>query len=67
MKLQEKQLISDDELRVKVNFANYIRRFERENTNILEFGTQIPYTQKIKVINQKLYDYASEDRRRGEA
>ena len=67
MKLQEKQLISDDELRVKLNFANYIRRFERENTNILEFGTQIPYTQKIKVINQKLYDYASEDRRRGEA
>lgn len=67
MKLQEKQLISDDELRVKLNFANYIRRFERENTNILEFGTQIPYTQKIEVINQKLYDYASEDRRRGEA
>jgi molecular chaperone GrpE (heat shock protein) len=67
MKLQEKQLISDDELRVKLNFANYIRRFERENTNILEFGTQIPYTQKIKVINQKLYDYASEDRQRGEA
>lgn len=67
MKLQEKQLISDDELRVKLNFANYIRRFERENTNILEFGTQIPYTKKINVINQKLYDYASEDRRRGEA
>lgn len=67
MKLQEKQLISDDELRVKLNFANYIRRFERENTNILEFGTQIPYTKKINVINQKLYDYASEDRQRGEA
>lgn len=67
MKLQEKQLISDDELRVKLNFANYIRRFERENTNILEFGAQIPYTKKINVINQKLYDYASEDRKRGEA
>ena len=62
MKLQEKQLISDDELRVKLNFANYIRRFERENTNILEFGTQIPYSQKINVITKKLYDYASEDR-----
>jgi len=67
MKLQEKQLISDDELRVKLNFADYIRRFERENTNILEFGTQIPYTKKINVIIQKLYDYASEDRKRGEA
>lgn len=66
MKLQEKQLISDGELRVKLNFANYIRRFERENTNILEFGTQIPYTKKINVIIQKLYDYASEDRKRGE-
>ena len=66
MKLQEKQLISDDELRVKLNFANYIRRFERENTNILEFGTQIPYTKKINVITNKLFEYASEDRRRGE-
>lgn len=62
MQLQEKQLITDDELRVKLNFANYIRRFERENTNILEFGTQIPYSQKINVITKKLYDYASEDR-----
>ena len=67
MKLQEKQLISDDELRVKLNFANYIRRFERENTNILEFGTQIPYSQKINIITKKLYDYASEDRQGGEA
>jgi hypothetical protein len=67
MKLQEKQLISDDELRVKLNFANYIRRFERENTNILEFGTQIPYSQKINIITKKLYEYASEDRQRGEA
>lgn len=62
MELQEKQIITDDELRVKLNFANYIRRFERENTNILEFGAQIPYSQKINVITKKLYDYASEDR-----
>ena len=67
MQLQEKQLITDDELRVKLNFASYIRRFERENTNILEFGTQIPYSQKINVITKKLYEYASEDRQRGEA
>lgn len=67
MSLYEKQLITDDELRVKMNFSNYIRRFERENTNILEFGTQIPYSQKINVITKKLYDYASEDRQRGEA
>ena len=67
MMLYEKQLITDDELRVKMNFSNYIRRFERENTNILEFGTQIPFSQKINVITKKLYDYASEDRQRGEA
>lgn len=63
--LYGKNLISENELRIKLNFANFVRRFERENTNILEFGSQIPFDQKIKVITDKFNEYASENRNRG--
>lgn len=62
LNLYGQQIISEPELRVKLNFANFVRRFERENTNILEFGTQIPFSEKIKVITNKFYEYASENR-----
>lgn len=65
MELYGKQLITEDELLIKLNFANFVRRFERENTNILEFGNQIPFSKKIEVITNKFYDYASESRPRG--
>ena len=65
LELYEKQLITEDELRIKLNFANFVRRFERENTNVLEFGSQIPFSKKIEVITNKFYDYASESRNRG--
>ena len=65
MELYDKQLISEDELLIKMNFANFVRRFERENTNILEFGNEIPYTKKIDVITKKFYEYESENRNRG--
>ncbi|EKC77767.1 hypothetical protein OBE_00200, partial [human gut metagenome] len=38
------------------------RRFERENTNVLEFGSLIPFSKKIDIITKKMYDYASENR-----
>lgn len=60
--LNSKGIISNDELYIKLNFVNLVRRFERENTNILEFGSQIDYDKKINIINQKLKDYASENR-----
>lgn len=62
--LHSKNIISDEELYIKLNFVNLVRRFERENTNILEFGTQISYDKKINIINQKLKDYVSENTRR---
>ena len=37
-----------------------IRRFERENTNILEFGSAIPYERKIEIIKATLDGYAKE-------
>lgn len=63
LELHSKGIISDEELQIKLNFVNLIRRFERENTNILEFGTQIDYDKKINIINQKLKDYVSENTR----
>lgn len=58
--LYEKQIIPVEAMQVKLNFANFVRRFERENTNILEFGTLIPYDKKISIIADKLREYAKE-------
>lgn len=58
--LYEKQIIPVEAMQVKLNFANFVRRFERENTNILEFGTLIPYDKKISIIADKLREYANE-------
>ena len=55
--LYEKQIISAEDMRIKLNFANFVRRFERENTNILEFGTQIPYSDKIRIISETFKTY----------
>lgn len=56
----EKGLISESDLRIKVNFSNFVRRFERENTNILEFGSAIPFAKKIEIISAELARYAKE-------
>lgn len=55
-------IASEEELRVKLNFDGYVRRFERENTNLLEFGTQIPFDRKIGIIRDKFMEYARSER-----
>lgn len=62
MNLYEKQIINESELRIKLNFANFVRRFERENMNILEFASQIPFDKKVKLITNKFLEYASENK-----
>lgn len=64
LQLHEKGLISDNELYIKLNFSTFVRRFERENMNILEFGAEIPFQDKIRIINNKFNDYADINRRR---
>lgn len=59
--LHAQGLISDTDMRVKLNFSNYVRRFERENINILEFGTAIPFQDKISAITKRLAEYANEN------
>ena len=46
---------------IKLNFADYIRRFERENMTVTEFGENIDYDKKIQAISDRLREYASED------
>lgn len=58
--LHEKNLVSDTDLRIKLNFPNFVRRFERENTNVLDFGTEIPYQRKIETILAEFRKYADE-------
>lgn len=58
--LYDKKLVSIEELLVKLNFADFIRRFERENMNIITFGENIDYDKKIATIKQRLADYARE-------
>ena len=58
--LYDKGLITIEELLVKLNFADFIRRFERENMNIISFGENIDYTKKIQTIKDRLAEYAKE-------
>lgn len=54
-------LISAEDMRLKLNFPSYIRRFERENTNVLAFGSEIDFAKKIDAIRNELLRYARED------
>lgn len=57
-----KNLVSETDLRIKLNFPTFVRRFERENMNILEFGEAIPYQRKIETIMSELRRYAAEQK-----
>lgn len=57
----QKGIITDIKLLIiKLNFSNFVMRFERENGNVLEFGTQLEFDKKIEVIHSKFLEYASE-------
>ena len=58
--LYDKNLITIEELLIKLNFADFIRRFERENMNIITFGENIDYDKKIATIKERLTEYADE-------
>ena len=62
IEMREKNLISDSDLRIKLNFSNFVNRFERENTNILDFGTEVQYAKKIDKIMSEFERYAKEQK-----
>jgi hypothetical protein len=60
MTLKDKGIATMEDVILKLNFADYIRRFERENMNVVEFGENIDYDKKIQAISDRLREYASE-------
>ena len=64
--LYEKGIAKVEDYLVKLNFSELIRRFERENMNIIEFGSAIQYDSKIEAIKQRLAEYAMERYNSGE-
>lgn len=60
--MYKENLVSEEDLRIKMNFANFVRRFERENTNILDFGSAIPFSRKIEIITAEFRKYADEQK-----
>lgn len=47
---------------LKANFNTFIRRFERENINIIEFGSLTSFSEKINSIKTKLLSYVRESK-----
>lgn len=54
-------IIGITDLRVKLNFSSLVGRFERENADIIEFGSLMPYARKIETIKETLRRYAEEE------
>ena len=57
-----KGLVDTDKFMIKLNFEDFVMRFERENIDILEFGKELPLAEKIKVITNKFIDYVHEQK-----
>lgn len=59
MEASKDGLIEMDELKLKLNFPSFVRRFERENLNIIDWGIQMPFNKKIDKIKETLISYVS--------
>ena len=59
--LADKGIIDRADMMVKLNFASLVRRFERENINVTEFGSEIPFEKKIEIISNTIRSYVNQD------
>jgi hypothetical protein len=57
--LYKEGLTDDVTAKIKVNFTSLIDRFERENTNINDFGANVPFATKIERINNQIKNYVN--------
>lgn len=65
--LYEKDLLNVNYVKLKINFSELISKFERENIDIVEFGSTLLFKDKIKIIKNKLLDYVKELDKQGGA
>lgn len=54
-------LISDAKRRLKINFLDYIERFEEENGKITNFKKELPIKDRIELIRQQIIKYDEEE------
>lgn len=57
-----KGLIDKNKFIIKLNFEDFVMRFERENMDISEFGKQLPLAKKIEIITNKFIDYVNDQK-----
>lgn len=57
LSLLEKNIITQQEMKLKINFSEYINRFERENISITEFGSTKPFNEKVNLILKTIKSY----------
>jgi len=57
---QMPEMIDPVDLCLKVHFNDFINRFEREQANLLVFGSALTFDRKIQVISDILKGYATE-------
>lgn len=57
MELVQSDLIEFKEWDLKVNFAERINKFERENGSILTYANEKSFNEKVNAIKSKLYSY----------
>ena len=58
--LQAKGVATKEDVILKLNFVDFIKRFERENMDVTQFGENIDYDKKIQAISDRLKEYVSE-------
>lgn len=51
---------------LKINFAKFVSIFESMNGDIVDFGSEIPYHAKIKIIESELLSYGQERKNKSE-
>lgn len=57
LNLYKEGVIDETTLKMKTLFSDLVKRFERENISVLEFGEGMPYDQKIAKIAETMKGY----------
>ena len=59
--LAKNGVMTHSDLYLKANLIKFIKRFERENGSIVEFGSDITFEQKINIILNTFKNYANNE------
>lgn len=61
LNLYKEGVIPEEDFQIKLKFPDFVRRFERENTNVIEFGSALPFAKKIDRIREVFRSYVQEN------